>query len=89
MFSSVCTIWVGRWSALRENKAFIRAALRTTHGLLEGLRAAEQSAAEGIARMRDRESLAPEVQGVFWSELVGRVVDQIRSLKRDAEQNRG
>lgn len=86
VFSSICTIWVGRWSALRENKAFIRAALRNTYGLLEGLKVAEQAALEGINRMSQRSMLAGDVQAAFWTEAIGRVVDHVRSLIRRAQE---
>lgn len=85
-FSTICTVWVGRWSALRENRAFIRAALRTTYGLNEGLEAAEQVAVDGINRMRGRTGLDSAVSSDFWEEVVGRVVDQVRALMRRAQE---
>lgn len=86
VFSTVCTVWVGRWSALRENKAFIRAALRTTYGLQEGLEAAEQTALDGINRMRTRPKLDLDMSTQLWEETTGRVVDQIRALVRRAQE---
>lgn len=86
VFSTVCTVWVGRWSALRENKAFIRAALRTTYGLKEGLEAVEQTALEATARMRTRVGLDPSATAQLWEESVGRVVDQVRALVRRAQE---
>ncbi len=85
-FSTVCTVWAGRWSALRENMAFIRAALRTTYGLREGLEVAQQIALEGSSRMKPRVSMSSDVTAQFWEELVGRVVDQMRALARVADQ---
>jgi len=84
-FSTVCTVWVGRWSARRENKAFIRAALRTTYGLHEGLEVAERSAVDGITRMKDRSSLPAPAIAVLWEEVIGRVLDQVRSQMRSAQ----
>jgi tetratricopeptide (TPR) repeat protein len=85
-FSTVCTVWVGRWSALRENRAFIRAALRTTYGLHEGLQVAEQAAIDGIGRMKPRANLDGNISSQFWEEIVGRVVDQVRALMRRAQE---
>jgi len=85
-FSTVCTIWVGRWSAQRENKAFIRAALRTTYGLHEGLEVAERSAVDGVNRMKDRTSLSPPAVSELWEEVVGRMLDQVRGQMRRAQE---
>lgn len=85
-FSTICTVWVGRWSALRENKAFIRAALRTTYGLHEGLELAQQAALDGISRMKSRSGLDAGVSAQFWEEVVGRLVDQVRALMRRAQE---
>jgi tetratricopeptide (TPR) repeat protein len=85
-FSTVCTIWVGRWSAHRENKAFIRAALRTTHGLHEGLEAAERSAVDGVNRMRDRTRLESQAVAELWEEVLGRVLEQVRGQMRRAQE---
>lgn len=85
-FSTVCTIWVGRWSAHRENKAFIRAALRTTHGLHEGLEAAERSAVDGANRMKDRTHLESQAVAELWEEVLGRVLDQVRGQMRRAQE---
>jgi tetratricopeptide (TPR) repeat protein len=86
IFTAICTIWVGRWSALRENKSFIRAALRTTYGLSEGLKVAEQKALEGVQRMASRTALSSEMQGEFWQEVLGRVIDQLNALMRRAQE---
>jgi tetratricopeptide (TPR) repeat protein len=86
IFTAVCTMWVGRWSALRENQSFIRAALRTTYGLWEGLKVAEHKALEGVERMASRTSLSAEVQGEFWQEVLGRVIDQLNVLMRRAQE---
>lgn len=86
LFSAVCTIWVGRWSALRENKAFIRAALRTTYGLHEGLVVTERLALDGIARMKSRSAMEAAVAAQFWEEVLGRTLDQVRALMRRAQE---
>ncbi len=85
-FTTVFTVWVGRWSAHRENKAFIRAALRTTYGLHEGLEAAERSAVDGIARMKARTALTAGAGTDMWEEVFGRVLDQIRGQMRRAQE---
>ncbi|MEQ1887405.1 MAG: hypothetical protein ABL967_20260 [Bryobacteraceae bacterium] len=85
-FSTIFTVWLGRWSAHRENKAFIRAALRTTYGLHEGLEAAERSALEGIARMKGRTSLPQAAEAEMWEEVFGRVLDQVRGQMRRAQE---
>ena len=84
-FSTICTIWVGRWSAQRENRAFIRAALRTTYGLHEGLGVAEQSALQAVSRMKNRQELSTVVASQFWEEVIGRVLDHLRGLMREAQ----
>lgn len=85
-FSTIFTVWLGRWSAQRENKAFIRAALRTTYGLHEGLDVAERAAMDGIARMKSRSTLPNDVGGELWEEVFGRVLDQIRGQMRRAQE---
>ena len=84
-FSAVCTVWVGRWSAKQENRPFIRAALRTTHVLMEGIEAAEQAALDGIGRMKNRASDSPEVTSGLWAEILGRMLDHLRGLKRETQ----
>jgi len=85
-FTTACTIWVGRWSARRENRSFIRAALRTTYGMHDALQAAERTALDGIARQRTRSDLAAEISSQFWEDLVGRVLDQVRGVMRQAQE---
>lgn len=85
-FSAVFTIWVGRYSAKKENKTFIRAALRTTYGLYEGLESAERMAVDGVKRMKKRPELPVDVINGYWEEFVERIIDHIRGcMKRSQE----
>ena len=85
-FTTACTIWVGRWSARRENRSFIRAALRTTYGLHDALQAAERTALDGVSRMKARSGLSVDVSSQFWEDLIGRVLDQVRGVMRQAQE---